>query len=325
MIRNKHIRFDYAIKKLLREKANFGILSGFLSELLREDLKVQEILESESNKENFDDKFNRVDILVKNTIGDLILIEVQNDSESDYFHRMHYAQAKLLTEHIFKGDSYDNLKKIYSINIVYFGLGQGKDYIYKGKTEFKGLHNNDLLELTKFQKEKYLKLQEVSDIFTTYYIIKVNNFDKLSKDSLDEWIYFLKTSEIKDEFKAKGLEEAKEKMRVDNFTDEEKVSYDLFIKNRRINKTVFEDAVLKGIFKGKKEGKKEGIIEGKKEGKKEGIIEGKIEGRKEAEEELKSIIDKQNKTIVTIMIKQGASNEEIMKETGLSMEEIKKI
>jgi hypothetical protein len=58
------IRFDWAIKKLLRRKTNYGILEGFLSELLNFDVKIVKILESESNKEDQDDKYNRVDILV---------------------------------------------------------------------------------------------------------------------------------------------------------------------------------------------------------------------------------------------------------------------
>jgi len=44
------ISFDWAMKKLLRSKANFDILEGFLSELLKENLTILEILESESNK-----------------------------------------------------------------------------------------------------------------------------------------------------------------------------------------------------------------------------------------------------------------------------------
>ena len=61
----KHlIRFDWAIKKLLRSKANFGILEGFLSVLLKTQIKIHKILESEGNKETVTDKFNRLDILV---------------------------------------------------------------------------------------------------------------------------------------------------------------------------------------------------------------------------------------------------------------------
>ena len=60
---------------MLRSKANFVILEGFLSELLNDDIAIQEILESESNKESADDKFNRVDMKVKNQAGEIILIE----------------------------------------------------------------------------------------------------------------------------------------------------------------------------------------------------------------------------------------------------------
>ena len=43
------ISFDYAIKDILRDKANFDILSGFLTELLEKHVTVQKVLESEGN------------------------------------------------------------------------------------------------------------------------------------------------------------------------------------------------------------------------------------------------------------------------------------
>jgi len=45
------VRFDWAMKRLLRNKANFGVLEGFLSELLREDIQIDQILESEGNQD----------------------------------------------------------------------------------------------------------------------------------------------------------------------------------------------------------------------------------------------------------------------------------
>ncbi|MBF0134178.1 MAG: PD-(D/E)XK nuclease family transposase, partial [Magnetococcales bacterium] len=66
------ISFDWALKRLLRSKANFEILEGFLSELLREDVRIVEILESESNQEARNDKFNRVDLKIKNTRDEII-------------------------------------------------------------------------------------------------------------------------------------------------------------------------------------------------------------------------------------------------------------
>lgn len=252
MAANKHIRFDWAIKRLLRQKSNYGILEGFLSELLMEDIIILEIIESESNKEDQYDKSNRIDILVKSTNDEIMLIEIQNEREHDYFHRMNYGQAKLLTEHINEGEKYEKIKKIYSINIVYFELGQGEDYVYIGKTNFKGIHKSDILNLSDLQKKAFPTLSKVSDIFTTYFIIKVNNFDNIAKNSLDEWIYFLKNSEIKTEFNAKGLQEAKEKMRTDNLEGEEKENYKNFIKTQRIKMAELETAQLKGIMEGEK-------------------------------------------------------------------------
>ena len=52
----KHIRFDWAAKKLLRDKANFDILEGFLSELLKQDIRIKGLLESESNQDYENDK-----------------------------------------------------------------------------------------------------------------------------------------------------------------------------------------------------------------------------------------------------------------------------
>ena len=224
----KHIRFDWAVKKILRSKANFGIIEGFLSELLKEDIHIKEIIESDSNKESEDDKFNRVDILVKNSKNELIIVEIQNTKEIDYFHRVMYGTSKVITEHIKKGAQYKDIKKVISVNIVYFDLGQGEDYIYHGKTVFKGFHNYDeVLQLSQDQKELFNKTA-VSDLFPDYYIIKVNQFDYIAKDTLDQWIYFFKNSEIKKEFNAKGLAEAREKLKEVNLNDKDIRAYKRF-------------------------------------------------------------------------------------------------
>ena len=228
MQQKKHIRFDWAIKRLLRQKANFGILEGFLSELLKEDIEIVEILDSESNKETEEDKFNRVDILVKDKKGELIIIEVQNSYALDYFMRILFGISKAIVEHIKEGETYSKVKKVISVNIVYFELGHGNDYVYRGTTQFKGIHDNQILELTPAQK-KLFKKEKVEDVYPEIYLIKVNKFDDNAKDTLDEWIYFLKNSEIKQEFSAKGIREADEVLKRANMTDEERREYQRFV------------------------------------------------------------------------------------------------
>jgi predicted transposase/invertase (TIGR01784 family) len=224
----KLIRFDWAVKKLLRNKVNFVVLEGFLSELLFDEIKIQKILESEGNQETDDDKYNRVDILTQNSKNELVIIEIQNTYEIDYFQRMAYGAAKALTENLSIGQTYSQIKKVISINIVYFDLGQGRDYVYKGTTNFQGLHENDLLQLSIRQKKTFVK-QNVADIFPEYYIIKVNQFNDIAKDTLDEWIYFLKNNEVRDEFKAKGLAEAKEVLDVMRLNKEQQYGYNRYL------------------------------------------------------------------------------------------------
>ena len=224
----KLISFDWAIKRLLRNKANFVVLEGFLSELLFENIKIEQILESEGNQERDDDKFNRVDILTQNSKSEFIIIEIQSTYEIDYFHRMAYGTSKAIAEHHRLGEKYLNIKKVISINIVYFDLGQGEDYIYKGRTTFRGLHQNDILSLSEKQKKTFVK-QEVADIFPEYYLLKVNQFNDVAKDTLDEWVYFLKNSEVKDNFKAKGLKEANEVLDIMRLPKEDQYGYNRYM------------------------------------------------------------------------------------------------
>ena len=241
------VSFDWAIKKLLRQKANFVILEGFLSELLMEDIKVNKILESESNQTDDEDKYNVVDLLCEDERGELIIIEIQFYSELDYFHRILYGISKVLTEYMKEGDEYSQVKKVYSVNIVYFDLGQGEDYIYHGKTYFRSIHKSDELAFSKHQKKKFGK-ETPAEIFPEIYLIKVNNFNDLAKNSLDEWVYFLKNTELPDNFKAKGLTQVEQHLNYEKMSTKEKSKYDEFIKSRLISKSMLETAIEEGSF-----------------------------------------------------------------------------
>ena len=214
---SNYIRFDWAMKRLLRNKANFAVLEGFLTTLLNEKIVIQKLLESEGNQEDEFDKYNRVDMLAENSKGELILIEVQNNNEYAYFQRMLFGTSKLVTEYINRGEGYDKVRKVYSVNIVYFSLGNGKDIVYHGKTEFRGIHQNDVLELTPFQKQTF-KVDAVSQLYPEYYILKVNDFNQVAKSPLEEWICYLNTGDIPDSATAPGLTEARERLKLDKMT-----------------------------------------------------------------------------------------------------------
>ena len=197
MAKRQLISFDWAMKSILRNKENFDILEGFLQELTGEELEILELLESESNAEQFNQKVNRVDLLAKDKNDVRIFIELQFVKEIDYFQRMLFGTSKIITENLESGNEYSQVKRILSIHIVYFDLGHGTDYIYKGSTNFVGLHDGSLLELNNSQKEQF-KLSFVSEIFPQYYVIRIGNYDDQVNNTLDEWVYFLKNDSIDD-------------------------------------------------------------------------------------------------------------------------------
>ena len=247
-----YIRFDWAMKRLLRNKANFSVLEGLLTTLLGENITIRDLLESESNQEEEFDKYNRVDMLAVNSRGELILIEVQNNNEYAYFQRMLFGTSKLVTQYINRGESYEKVRKVYSVNIVYFSLGHGKDFVYHGKTEFRGIHENDLLELTPFQKQTF-KVDAVSQLYPEYYILKVNDFNQVAKSPLEEWICYLNTGDIPDSATAPGLTEARERLKLDKMTKTELEAYYRHLDNI----VILKDNILTERAEGRAEGRAE--------------------------------------------------------------------
>ena len=242
---------------MLRNKANHEVLEGFLFALFGQNIQIQSILESEGNQQTEVDKFNRVDMLVEDSKGELIIIEIQNQNEYDrpatrYFQRMIYGTSKVISEYISLGETYGNIRKVFSINIVYFDLGQGKDYVYHGKTEFVGVHELDMLELSEKQKETFGK-QVPFQLFPEYYLLKVNQFDDKAKDSLDEWIYYFKNDEIREEFTAPGLQKARELLKLNNLTDQERKQYIRYMESLSLKASLAESTKIDAIDEVKKE------------------------------------------------------------------------
>ena len=280
-----YIRFDWAMKRLLRKKANYAVLEGLLTTLLEEKVTIQKLLESESNQEDEFDKYNRVDMLAENSKGELVLIEVQNNNEYAYFQRMLFGASKLVTEYINRGQGYDKVRKVYSVNIVYFSLGHGKDFVYHGKTEFVGIHEGDILELSPFQKQTF-KVDRVSQLYPEYYILKVNDFNRVAKTPLEEWIYYLNTGNVPEHATAPGLDKVKEQLKLDRMSREELNAYYKHLDNIVILRDNIETE--------------------------------RAEGRAEGRAETQTAIARNLKSL-------GMSNEQIAQATGLTEEEINKL
>lgn len=326
---DRYIRFDWAVKRLLRQKANFDVLEGFLTVLLNEKVTIVELLESESNQQTFDDKFNRVDIKAKNSKGEIIIVEIQNTRELYYLERILYGVAKAITEHISLGKRYYEVKKIYSVSILYFDIGRGNDYLYHGQNNFIGVHTGDRLEVTTKQKEALVhKLP--AEIFPEYFLIRVNEFNKVAVTPLEEWIEYLKTGCIRPDTKAPGLEEARKKLIYYNMSPTERHAYDEHLSAMMIQNDVLDGAKLEGLMEGRMEGRMEGhmkgLQEGLQEGRQEGLQEGRQEGRQEGlQEGRQEGLQEGCKAVACRLKKFGIPVEVIMESTGLSEKEIENL
>ncbi len=303
-----YIRFDWAMKRLLRNKANYAVLEGLMCSLLNEKFKIKQFLESETNQQSENDKFNRVDILAENENGELAIFEIQNTRELTYFHRILYGVSKVITDYISLGDDYDKVRKVYSINIVYFSLGQAKDYVYHGRTVFQGLHEpHDILKLSNRQSEVFFGDQivqgektrrEAGDIFPEYYLLCVDNFDQLAVTNLDEWIDFLKTGDIKDSATAPGLDKARQCLAIDKLSVRDRNDYVRHMENLRYQRSV----IMTGYDDGLQDGRKEGLAEGLAEG-----------------------IDQQKMRTARMMLEDGEPTDKIVRYTGLDKRQVERL
>ncbi len=312
-LKDRYIRFDWAIKRLLRQKANFDVLDGFLTVFLNQKVKVIEILESESNQQDATDKFNRVDIKAKDEKGDIIIVEVQNTTELYYLERILYGVAKAITEHIDLGNSYKEVKKIYSISILYFDLGKGSDYLYVGQNNFVGVHTKDQLQVNTKERGTIVK-KSPSDIFPEYILVRVNEFNKVAVTPLEEWIEYLKNGEIRPDTQAPGLQEARKKLQYYSMNDADRLAYDKHIDSVMIQNDVLESARDEGLAQGMAQGMAQGIEKGMAQGIEKGIAKGIEQG---AQREKIALAKK--------LIAKGLSIPEISEITNLSTKDLQEL
>lgn len=301
-VNNKYIRFDWAVKRMLRDKANFAVLEGLITVLLGEQITISEILESEGNQNQETDKFNRVDVMAKNSKSEIIIVEVQLSRQLYYLQRILYGVSKAITEHMAMGQKYDKVKKVYSINIIYFDLGKGNDYLYHGKTVFTGVHTGDRLVVNSKEKSE-IKMLVPEDVFPEYYIIRVNEFNDVASTPIEEWLDYLKNNRINDSTTTPGLREAREKLLYMTMGDADRRAYDAHVDAIMVQNDVLDTY--------KQEGLEQGLEQGLQQGLQQGLEQGLEQGRAE-----QAVADARK------MKELGIATDVIQKVTGLSPDEI---
>lgn len=117
--------------------------------------------------------------------------------------------------------------------------------MYHGQNNFTGVHTGDRLEVT--TKEKDAIIHKIpAEIFPEYFLIRVNEFDKVAVTPLEEWIEYLKTGCIRPDTKTPGLEEAHRKLIYYNMSKEEQHAYNEHLSAIMIQNDVLDGAKLEG-------------------------------------------------------------------------------
>lgn len=265
MALKKLIRFDWALKYILPNKANFDVLEAFISTLLKETITIDSILESESNREAENRKFNRVDLKCKDSQGRQIIIEIQNQREVDYLQRLLWGTSKAVVESIELGSHYSEVVKVISISILYHNLRmdekENTDFIYYGTTEMVGLHTKKPLALHGAAAVDVDQSSVTSKhIFPEYYLIYVEKFEDMIQDDIDEWVYFFKHGAIRDDFKSPGILLAAQKLGYLMMEEKERRAYDDYLAYLGYEMGLLDTAKADGRAEGREEGREEGRV-----------------------------------------------------------------
>lgn len=249
----RYIHFDWAIKDLLRQKANFRILEGFLTVLIGEEIYVIDILESEGNQERQVNKLNSIDIKARDSKDNIIIVKIQNIRKIHYLERILYGIEENGCKHILLDKSYEKVEKVYSISILYFDVGYGTDYLYHGQNgSFIAVHTQDVLQMTTKARNAIIpKMPEAKS--SEHFLIRLNEFNKVATTPLEEWIQYLKTGTIEKDTHVSGLEEACIKLKYYNMSPKDRYAYDEHINAVMIQNDVLETARLEGLQEGLEE------------------------------------------------------------------------
>lgn len=294
------ISFDYAIKYLLKDKGDYDIVEGFISALISscgyKPVKIKALLESASNKEAKELKSSIADLVVEDENGNKYIVEIDRSYTSLFLHKACFNSSRLIVDSVSSNDDYSTIKKIIHINLLYFPFGNTKTPLHYGKTVFHEIdktHSQDI-----HIADLSMRFFDAHNIFPEYFVISVPLFNDVIKDELDEWLYMMKHSEVKEDFKSPYMKKVADRLNILKMTPEERKIYTTYR-----NETLKErDYILSAKEKGREEGEAKGIEKGREEG----IEKGKAE-------------------LIKTMLKNGSDIEMISKLLGLPVTDIQKL
>ena len=122
------VSFDYAIKYLLKDKGDYGIVEGFISALLKtkgyKDVKIVALLESESNKEGSKSKRSLADLIVEDEDHHKYIIEIERNVKDSFIHKSLFNTSRLIVDNLAQREDYTQILKVFHILAAIFSNRQ---------------------------------------------------------------------------------------------------------------------------------------------------------------------------------------------------------
>ena len=249
---------DYFVRYFFTDKGGEKVLLDFINAVMisanMKTFKSVEILNPFNLKKHYNDKETIVDVKCITKNGTVVIIEVQLSGNSRFPERILYYWASNYSKILKKGERYEDLTPVISINLLNFNLDKVN----------KNVHSCYMIYDTKSERLLTDHLQ--------IHIIELKKFNfknnSLSKD-LNYWLGF---------FTTKNMEEyMSEIVKEKPIMEEAHRRYNNFIRSR----LMMSEYEKKEIYQYDKQimlkdERREGIKEGMKKGKLEGLKEGRI-------------------------------------------------
>ncbi|MDR3291058.1 MAG: Rpn family recombination-promoting nuclease/putative transposase [Methanobrevibacter sp.] len=150
---------DYIFKIIFGRVASKELLEDFLERILDIKVEVAQIVNNEIIREAHESKSSSLDLVIITKNGDIITIEVQNESYVGMEKRIKHYSDRLGSTMLKKGDDYCKSHKVISIAILNHKIYKQKKDKYKHvfkilNTEDQSIYDDDPLEIIIFDKMK---------------------------------------------------------------------------------------------------------------------------------------------------------------------------
>jgi hypothetical protein len=248
------ISFDYAIKYLLKDKGNYGIIENFISALLKTQgykaVKIVALLESESNKETSKGKKSLADLIVEDADHHKYIIEIERNEKNSFVHKACFNSSRLIVDNLAQREDYTQIVKIFHISLLYFPIGSGNGAIYHGKTIIHEIETKEKLSVHIKNKETE-EVFDATNILPEYWFISIPLFNDRLEREIDDWLHVMKYDKIPEHYHSPYMEQVAEKLSILKMSPEERNSYSYYQKQIYNDRDELAAAIAKGEAKGK--------------------------------------------------------------------------